>query len=338
MAKSGIEWCDYSWNPISGCRRGCNYCASRKMSYRWAGDTRLNLAAKKDYSTVKGADGKGICYVLEEPMMNESGNQIYFPFAFEPTLHAYKMDFPSRYPSGKNILVGDMGDMFGDWIPEEWIMEVFTACLEYPVHNYLFLTKNPKRYQELEIPADANFWYGTTVTTESEYDRIKYLPDYHKKYVNFEPLLEDVHPAAHRDLLNQVDWIIVGAETGTQRTRTTPDVKWVEDLVKVADELRIPIYMRSSLLKYMKDVRSEVPPELDPDNMRKSEAMQSKLYANCAVCKQKFNKSHMLALLVRYKRLRQPVQYGFMCHECFAKRCNDLGLEVPDFAELLKQK
>lgn len=35
MNKSGIEWCDHTWNPITGCRHGCSYCYADKMSLRF---------------------------------------------------------------------------------------------------------------------------------------------------------------------------------------------------------------------------------------------------------------------------------------------------------------
>ena len=48
-----------------------------------------------------------------------------------------------------NILVCHSGDLFGEWIPTEWILKVFDACEKAPWHNYLFITMNPKRYNEL---------------------------------------------------------------------------------------------------------------------------------------------------------------------------------------------
>ena len=32
MNKSGIEWCDHTWNPITGCRHYCSYCYATKMA------------------------------------------------------------------------------------------------------------------------------------------------------------------------------------------------------------------------------------------------------------------------------------------------------------------
>ena len=30
MNKTKIDWCDYSWNPITGCLHECDYCYARK--------------------------------------------------------------------------------------------------------------------------------------------------------------------------------------------------------------------------------------------------------------------------------------------------------------------
>ena len=70
MNRSKIEWCDHTWNPITGCRHNCPYCYARRMVARFAGDVRLNLMAKKDYSLAPAADGGADIYVLDEPMLN----------------------------------------------------------------------------------------------------------------------------------------------------------------------------------------------------------------------------------------------------------------------------
>lgn len=64
MNKSKIEWCDHTWNPITGCNHGCHYCYARTMTARFSGDIRLNKMCKADYSTQTGPDGSTL-YVLE---------------------------------------------------------------------------------------------------------------------------------------------------------------------------------------------------------------------------------------------------------------------------------
>lgn len=37
MNKTTIEWCDFSWNPVSGCLHNCYYCYARKIAMRFDG-------------------------------------------------------------------------------------------------------------------------------------------------------------------------------------------------------------------------------------------------------------------------------------------------------------
>lgn len=36
--KTKIEWTDYTWNPVTGCKHGCPYCYARKISNRFYGN------------------------------------------------------------------------------------------------------------------------------------------------------------------------------------------------------------------------------------------------------------------------------------------------------------
>lgn len=37
MNKSKIEWCDYTWNPVTGCLHNCPYCYARGIGLRFEG-------------------------------------------------------------------------------------------------------------------------------------------------------------------------------------------------------------------------------------------------------------------------------------------------------------
>ena len=37
MDKTKIDWCDMSWNPITGCMHGCEYCYARRVATRFNG-------------------------------------------------------------------------------------------------------------------------------------------------------------------------------------------------------------------------------------------------------------------------------------------------------------
>ena len=61
MNKSGIEWCDHTWNPITGCRHGCSYCYADKMSLRFCGNMKRNMVQTDQYRM------EGDLFVLDEP-------------------------------------------------------------------------------------------------------------------------------------------------------------------------------------------------------------------------------------------------------------------------------
>lgn len=335
MNRSKIEWCDHTWNPITGCRHNCPYCYARRMVARFAGDVRLNLMAKKDYSLVPAADGGEALYVLDEPMLNETGKPLVYPFGFAPTLHRYRLNTMDKLKMGNNIFVGAMADVFGTWVPDAWIREVIGVCMEYPIHNFLFLTKNPGRYMQYGVPVGfENLWYGTSVTKESEIERMNYLPEHCRTFVSAEPLLEDLRLGEHRIELEGLDWIILGAETGRKKGRVVPEWDWIKGIVTEADSMGIPVFMKESLLEILGEgnMRREFPRQLRKSEI--SEKMEKKLYGNCSVCNSHLKKGEMITLLARSKRGEQPKQFGFMCKDCFRKFCKDLGLDIPELAGL----
>lgn len=45
MNTTKIEWCDSTWNPVTGCLHQCHYCYARGIARRFGGyhlDTELN--------------------------------------------------------------------------------------------------------------------------------------------------------------------------------------------------------------------------------------------------------------------------------------------------------
>lgn len=335
MNRSKIEYVDHTWNPVTGCRNGCGYCYARRHVARFSGDVRMNKMAKDDYRLVPAADGGDPVYVLDAPMLNTTGRPLVYPFGFDPTFHRYRMDMPKKLKMGNNIFVGAMSDMFGPWVRDEWIKEILDVCIENPIHNYLFLTKNPGRYLDLPIPTEyGNLWFGTTVTRETEIDRLFSLPLGCKPFVSFEPLLEDIHPELHRLSIAPLEWVIIGAETGRKKEKVIPKREWIQSIVDICDEERIPIFMKDSLIPIVgeKGMRREFPERLRHPKV--SSKMKKKLYGECGVCKEVQRKNEMIALLSRHERGKQPKQIGYLCKMCYEKLCMENGWDIPELPEL----
>ena len=160
MERTKIEYADITWNPVTGCHHGCDYCYARKIAHRFAaGSTFCKY-------------GCGTTVELEEPYFEKGEKRIAYPADFIPTLYRYRMNVPQKKESSKTIFVCSMGDLFGEWVPQDWINEVIEACRQAPQHQYLFLTKNPIRYSiwrtekypDIKTQFDANFWLGCTFT------------------------------------------------------------------------------------------------------------------------------------------------------------------------------
>ena len=64
-------------------------------------------------------------------------------------------------PRLKRVFVCSMADLYGKWVPDEWIERVHASCIANPQWDYLMLTKFPRRYVGLQFPMTA--WLGTSV-------------------------------------------------------------------------------------------------------------------------------------------------------------------------------
>ena len=262
MEKSKIDWCDSTWNPVTGCLHGCEYCYARNIAHRFGGFTELEYS-DLDYEIL--CDGN--ISEIEKPLkyLNDKGKigKSAYPFFFKPTLYRYKLNEPQKWKKGRNIFVCSMADLFGSWVPDSWIEEVFAACEKAPYHNYLFLTKNYRRYGEFEVPRKENMWYGVSVTRESQMDSYDVFFSTAYTFASIEPILEDLKPNKHKGLFHSMDWIIIGAETGRRKNKVSPKRKWIEDIVKICKEMNVPVFMKSSLAEiWGEPLIQELPKEL----------------------------------------------------------------------------
>lgn len=261
MNKTDIEWADMTWNPVVGCKHGCEYCYARRIAERFGGYssgggvTTFNPLRRAELSrplTITRKNGK----TVNSP----------FPFGFEPTLLKYRLEEPQRQKKPQTIFVCSMADLFGAWVPDSWIEEVFAACDKATQHRYLFLTKNPARYEELRckhrLPTKENFWYGSTITkpTTGFWSNNEF-----NTFLSIEPLLERFGERKAEDIspYGEPRWIIVGAETGNRIGKVTPEKEWVDTICAAADLTHAAVFMKDSLVPVVgrQNMRRESPSE-----------------------------------------------------------------------------
>jgi protein gp37 len=177
-----------------------------------------------------------------------SGEKISpYPFGFDPTFHRYRLDVPQAWKTPRTIFVCSMSDLFGDWVPVEWIFEIFKACDAAPQHRYLFLTKNSDRYLRLYnsglLPCNDNFYYGTLIT-DSETDT--FWSDEHNTFLSIEPLLGEFGiNIENKEIPHK--WVIIGAETGRRKDKVIPKREWVENIVNNCKSESVPVFLKESL-------------------------------------------------------------------------------------------
>ena len=171
-----------TWNPVTGCLYHCNYCWARELA-----TTKL----KNSHRYTQGF----------KPMLNEG-------------------EFRAKFSKGDLVFVSDMGDLFGSFIPSNWIHRVLERTAHFPKTHFLFLTKNPARYHEFLGQMPPNAILGATIETNIDQivltDRVSEAPPPSKRY------------AAMRDL----DWDqkIISIEPVLDFELETFS-QWIEDIV-----------------------------------------------------------------------------------------------------------
>ncbi|BBY78918.1 phage Gp37/Gp68 family protein [Mycolicibacterium pulveris] len=218
---SSIEWCDDTWNPVTGCTEvspGCDHCYAKTFAERW-----------------RGTPGH------------------YFENGFDVQLRPDKLDQPLRWRKPRRIFVNSMSDLFHQAVPDDYIARVFAVMAQAPQHTFQLLTKRHARMRHLlsntgfqakvyhhsgsmtwPLP---NVWVGVSAENQQWADtRIPVLLDTPAavRFVSAEPLLGPID--LHTDPIeagspfwgSQLDWVIVGGESGPGARPMHPD--WARSL------------------------------------------------------------------------------------------------------------
>lgn len=225
MNRTKIEWTDYTWNPVTGCLNNCSYCYARKVANRFRSKYTANSVL---------------------PKHDESNHELHHADPFYPRFWPSRIDDPASLRSEFNkIFVCSMGELFGDWIPEDWQREVINVAETCTDQTFQFLTKQPQNLAKWN-PWPDNAWVGATVTADGPMTTaLTNLACVNAKvrFLSIEPLLGAITMKSH-PIKGIVDWIIIGAQTNPYRP---PRTECVNEIIDAADKAGIPVFLKDNL-------------------------------------------------------------------------------------------
>lgn len=220
--RSGIEWTEATWNPVTGCTKvspGCKHCYAETFAERFRG-------------------------VANHPYQQ----------GFDLQLWPERLDLPLRWRRSRRILVNSMSDLFHEGVPEEFIDSVFDTMRRAKWHQFQVLTKRAKRMVKYIKAREKqwgplsqshpNIWLGTTVETEEYMIRAILVAGLLSavRFLSCEPLLGPLDITKVLDVEHGINWVIVGGESGR---RARPMAKeWVVRIRDQCDRAGVPFFFK----------------------------------------------------------------------------------------------
>lgn len=223
-----IEWALWSWNPVTGCQTNCEYCYARDIANRLY----EKLPAEKRF------------YPTFYPDRLSAPENTKFPDLDQASDSVERMGLT-------NVFVCSMADLFGNWVPTEWIDAVLQRIEDSPQWNFIILTKFPQRLLEFKFPKNA--WIGTTVDTQARVKKaieIFSQLDATVHFLSCEPLLENLTFPS----LEMFDWVIIGgASESTKTSEFKPPRDWINSLEAQAYQAGCKVYEKTNLLDRIRE-------------------------------------------------------------------------------------
>jgi len=232
MAKTKIEWADFSINCITGCTRvsvGCANCYAILQSFR---------CSKMGIDKYDGVTEK------KNKVLDWTGKIRMFPKVLD---EPGKRKIPTRY------FGNSMSDTFHKDVPFDFIDRIIQMCLNNPCHEFMILTKRPENiikyldsgHTRVEMLDQCkNLILMTSVENQEVADkRVPSLLSIRDLIPGFpiglscEPLLGPINL-----IRGQISWCIVGGESGHRARPMHP--QWVRDIKDQCLGRNVPFFFK----------------------------------------------------------------------------------------------
>ncbi len=241
LTNDKIEWARWTWNPVTGCEHGCEYCYARDIAEPPGKPTSdafpygFKPAIREERLTAPKDMGKPEDHIQQLAKATApKGTEDLDPFA---TAAKQGIGY-------KTVFAVSMGDLFGEWVPQAWIDSVLDAIREGPDWNFLFLTKNPERMTDIQWPPNA--WVGTTVDCQERVTRAQEAfrgVEATVRFLSCEPLTQELV----FDDLSMFDWLIIGGQSRPREPALQPELMWVSTLLAQAAAFDVRVYCKPNL-------------------------------------------------------------------------------------------
>lgn len=271
--RTGIEWTDATWNPVTGCTKvsqGCKFCYAERDFHR--------------------------------PYPGRAFTDVQ--------LHPDRLEIPLRWKRPRRIFVCSMSDLFQEAVDEKYIAKVLAICELAYWHTFQILTKRPQRMRSLLSDDGFQFhvsWFAFQAIRELGLeDRRQELEPYLKKdssniwlgvscedqrtaderipcllrtpsalrFVSYEPALEPVSlekltgefedgedKRTFERWIDRLDWLIAGAESGPKARPS--ELAWFRSIRDQCRDAGVPFF-----LKQITERGRRVPFEQWPEDLK----------------------------------------------------------------------
>jgi protein gp37 len=161
---------------------------------------------------------------------------------FRLTLHPQILELPLKWKKPQRIFVNSMSDLFHHDVPLEYIQKVFATMRRGHWHQFQVLTKRSGRLLAVteKINWPPNVWMGVSVESAEYKTRIDHLRKTGAavKFLSLEPLIGDLGGLN----LKNIDWVIVGGESGPGARPMQPE--WVRNIQRQCEVSGVPFFFK----------------------------------------------------------------------------------------------